>query len=208
MKKFYVKFITSSILYNQIYCADSNIKFEKGKLLIKYKCNFYQSQNEIEIAKDKEIDINFIINLVKNNEFVRFKRKENLVLTKWDFIEIKNKKDQINNLKIEDCIYDIKGCSIICLLTPCTFKMGSCIKIDNEFSCILNNKKVYLEWFNFTSQEEFKKSIFKVFNDLELDDHRGNIIKMENLNVEDYYIHPFFYYQYYYLLFYQCLYYN
>jgi len=195
MKKFYVNFITSSILYNQIYSADKNVKFEKGKLFIKYKCNFYQSQNEIEIAKDTEIDINFIINLVKSNKFVRFKRKENLVLTKWDFIEIKNKKNQNNNLKIEDCIFKNEVCSVIYLQTPCIFKMGSCIKIDNEFSCILNNKKVYLEWFNFTSQEEFKKSIFKVFNDLELRDYKGNIIKMKDQKVEDYYIHPYFYYQ-------------
>ena len=169
MKKFYVNFITGSILYNQIHCADEDIKFEKSKLVIRYRGIPYFNKDEIKIDKNAKIDRNFIENLVENNDFTY--KLEKIVLSKYDSIEIQNRKNQIDNLKIEDCIFERKGYSIINLMICYTLPFGSYININNKFSSSLSNKKVYLEYFNFKSKEEFKKSIYNVFKDIELTDN-------------------------------------
>ena len=53
-------------------------------------------------------------NLVENNDFTY--KLEKIVLSKYDSIEIQNRKNQIDNLKIEDCIFERKGYSIINLM--------------------------------------------------------------------------------------------
>lgn len=88
-------FITFIIFCNIVHCTDSNIKIEKYKLKIEYKGYSYKNIEEINIDKNKEIDIDFIKDLVKNKKLKD--NKEHLKLDEKGNYEIKhNKKKKYN----------------------------------------------------------------------------------------------------------------
>ena len=195
MKKFYINFITGSILYNQIYCTDSNVKIEIGKLNVKYKGYCFKNIEEINIDKNKEIDIDFIKDLVKNKKLKD--NKEHLKLDEKGNYEIKfnDKKEKyyINdfpNIKVNGKVdgYYIKIQKYYIL------PKGSNISV-NFYTADLGGQKVYLDDFNFKNEAGFVNSVFKIFKSLTLknEENEPKTIEIKDLNSKDYYIEDDFY---------------
>jgi len=196
MKKFYINFITSSILYNQIYCTDSNVKIEKGKLNVRFKGGDYKNIEEINIDKNKEIDIDFIKDLVKEKKLKD--NKEHLKLDKKGNYEIKfnDKKEKyyINDFLNKKVNGSTDG-YYIKIQKYYKLPKGSKISVGG-YSADLEGQKFYIDDFSFKNNLDFKKSVFINFKDLKLKNKKNEIIILKNLKHEDYYIDPKFYKKY------------
>ena len=196
MKKFYVNFITSSILYNQIHCTDKSITIKKDELKIRYEGYDYKNTEDINIDKNKEIDINFIKDLVKNKK-LKDNKKTDLKLDEKGNYEIKfnDKKEKyyINDFLNKKADGKVKGYYI---------KIQKYYILPKEsnifvagYSADLEGQKVYLDDFKFESQKNFIDSVFKKFKSLKLEnkDYNPKSIEIKDQNSEDYCIQDTFY---------------
>ena len=190
MKKFYVNFITSYILYNQIYCADSNIKIKKGKLKVRYRGYDYKNIEEINIDKNKEIDIDFIKDLVRNKKLKDGKYYLNLD-------EKCNYEIKYNDKKEKYYINDFLNKKVNGSTDGYYIKIQKYYILPKEseisirgYSADLGGQKVYLEDFKFKSKTSFVNSVFKIFKSLKLEnkDYNPQSIEIKDLNSKDYYI--------------------
>ena len=181
--------------------ADSNIKFKKGELTIKYERIRYLNKEELSIDKNQEINIEFIKNLISKNNFLgqgpKFKNKViNESILKLDnscnTYEIVSSTGKNGNFKIEDFKQNTKTFLkekeyFIEIKKYYILPNGSKISVAG-YKADLGGQKFYIDDFNFENKTSFRNSVFKKFKDLELKNEKTEKITLDKLDPCDYYI--------------------
>ena len=189
MKNFYVNFITSSILYNQVYCTDKSdeVKIATGKLQIKIDNILYNNEIEITLNKNEEINIDKIKQLIINKKFKRNdKTKTELTLDEKGKYKILSKD---KNCKIENFLKKDLGNYVIEISKYYTFHKDSIIKAGKK-DYVIGDKEFIVDSSIFSKKNNFEKNFFNNLENLLSDSNKKLTI---DINGTNYYIDENFY---------------